>query len=81
MNKEEIIKNYGHINLRLDSYYKYCFYYKGSENGITVIAVIGGDSNDIYKWKISVNDIESLNSLDPDYIDIIKDGKTIEQTF
>jgi len=63
--KTEFDKLYGYVELVFDSYYKYSFTFKGKTNSQdTVIVVIGGCADDIYREsitageKVKVSDIE-----------------------
>jgi len=77
MKKEEILKQYGEVKLKFSSYYKFTFIFHGvSEDGITIVANIGGDSDDIYRMDVDSDKEETLYSLDPNFIDISKDGKS-----
>ena len=78
MKKEEILKQYGEVRLKFSSYYKFTFTFHGvSEDGITIVANIGGDSDDIYRMDVYSDKEETLHTLCPNFIDVSKDGKSI----
>ena len=50
MTQNEIIEKYGDVVLDFYYYYKYVFYYRGTaDDGITIYADFGGDSDVIYR--------------------------------
>ena len=62
MTQEQIIEKYGDVVLDLIFYYKYVFYYRGiAEDGITICADFGGDSDDIYRAEFTSK--QTLSSL------------------
>ena len=78
MNKGEIIRKYGDVKLKFKYYYKYSFYYEGkAPDGAVVCASYGGDSEDIYKFRVDVDEEETLDILYPDFCSIVKDGVEI----
>lgn len=52
MTKEQILKIYGNIYVSFSEYYKYCFYFHGKLKDLSVCAIAGFDSGDIYKMNI-----------------------------
>lgn len=78
MTKEEIIKEYGNIELKFYYYFKYVFTFSGkTDKGYTILASIGGDLDDIYRYNISNDRIETLKTLDPNSIVITHNDTTI----
>ena len=70
MEKEELIKKYGDVELTFYSYYKYSFNYTAKVGEINFYGYFGGDSSEIYKYrvepgrKVKVKDYENeLHSL------------------
>ena len=62
MTHEEIIEKYGDVVLEFSYYYKFVFYYRATaEDGITICAQFGGDSDEIYRTQFSPK--ERLSSL------------------
>jgi len=74
MKKEELFEKYGNVKMKFTSYYKYAFMYKGTtEDGNAVIASVGGNSDDIYKLSVDVNEEINLSDLDVKWVDIKND--------
>ena len=72
--ENEIFEKYGDVELKFDNYYKNEFGYVGNtQDGEIVYASVGGES--IYKLKVSRDKIETLKTLQPNYINITKDNK------
>lgn len=62
MNRAELIKKYGNVKLKFDSYYKYTFTYTGlTDEGLTINVELGGDPDEIYKADLVLE--ETLTSL------------------
>jgi len=77
MDYQQISDEYGDIELKFMSYYKYGFSYKGKQGNIEISVYIYSDGypEDIYKLKL--NHTETLRSLSFGYITIKVDGVTI----
>lgn len=78
MNLEQIKEKYGNVKMKFNGYYKYSFSFTGkTEDGEEVHASVGGSADDIYTLDVSAEKEETINSLWPNYITVLKDGKTI----
>jgi len=76
--KDEFIDKYGEIIVQFRSYYKYSFTYEGElKNGDSIMARIGGDSDDIYRIEVVNNETSTIASLDPISAGIYRDGSEI----
>lgn len=60
--QEQIIEKYGDVVLDFTGYYKFRFHYSGTaSDGATIYALVGGDSDGIYRACITPTDtLESL---------------------
>jgi len=73
---EKIQEKYGNVKLKFSGYYKYSFSFTGkTDDGEEIYASIGGNADDIYRLPISSE--ETINSLEPNYIKVSKDGEKI----
>lgn len=77
--KEKIFEKYSDVQFKFNSYYKYNFTYKGIKNGLDIYATIGGDRDDIYRWEIEVDDLETLHTLEFHSLRVYKKGELIEE--
>tara|TARA_B110000008_G_C16896720_1_gene535049 strand:+ start:262 stop:516 length:255 start_codon:yes stop_codon:yes gene_type:complete len=78
MKKQEVLEKYKAVKLKFNSYYKFSFAFEGkSDDGCTVLASIGGDSDDIYRLDIYASKEETLSTLDPNYIKVTKGNDTL----
>jgi len=76
ISKDEFIKKHGDVVLTFNSYYKYTFTYSATlEDGRSLIANIGGNSDDIYRLDVSNNEQIKLANLDPHSAYLYKDNK------
>lgn len=68
MKKEEFLNKYGHLKVKLDMYYKYCFTFSGEcevdGKKVFVSVETGGDADSIYKDSFSTGYPETIESLD-----------------
>ena len=61
MTLEEVVSEYKDIVLSFSSYYKFCFYFRGvTPEGHTILASLGGNSEDIYRVEVVNNDKRTL---------------------
>lgn len=75
--KEQVIKQYGGVELEFSSYYRYTFHYKKElDDGTLIFGSYGGSSEDIYRYDVSKDSVVKVsyfeNSLT--YMEIVKDG-------
>lgn len=78
MNLQEIKERYGEVKLKFQSYYKYSFDFIGTtDKGEEITVAVGGNADDIYKLSVGASKEETINSLDPHFIQVVKDGETI----
>ena len=80
MNRTELYKNYGEVELVFTSYYKYSFSFVGAnEEGAVIIASYGGSADDIYRFEVEANKKYLLKNLEPDYVVVKKDGEDVDK--
>ena len=73
MNLEQIKEKYGNVKLKFDG-----FSFTGkTEDGEEVYASVEGSADDIYNLNLSAEKEETINSLRPNSIKVLKDGKKI----
>ena len=65
MTKEEVFEKFKDLPLTFDHYYKYTFTFVGRNEEYTVIADVGGNSEDIYRQEVSADCTETLGTLEP----------------
>jgi len=64
--RKEFFDKYGDVEVKFVGYYKYVFTYKGTAPDGTIIVVgDGGDSSDIYKMDVNVDDAQTVKHLYP----------------
>lgn len=65
MTRDEFLKEYGNVPLKLHSYYKYSFTFKGmTQNDSYVTMCLGGDADDIYRLELDVESTYYVRDLD-----------------
>lgn len=78
MTKEQIYEKYGDVKLKFSSYYKFSFGFTGTtEDGESVYASIGGDSDEIYRLDVDADKEETIKTLEPNFINITKGKQNI----
>lgn len=65
MTREEFYEKYRNVEFKFSSYYKYTFNFVGEYEGKSVMVGVGGNSDEIYKFEVSSDCSESLESLQP----------------
>lgn len=65
MTREEFYEKYKDVEFKFSSYYKYTFKFIGEYEGCTVTVGVGGHSGEIYRFEVSSDEIESIESLQP----------------
>lgn len=79
---DEMMSQYGDIELNFSHYHKYEFTYVG-DNGQdkTFSAQIGGNGDEVYNLDVSCDDVQSIASLNPIHLDVrdALTGEIIEQ--
>ena len=79
MEYSEFIIKYGQIKVEFKSYYKYVFTYTGKLKGGAIIEIcVGGDSSDIYRHSVEINEKLTVNSLFPTRGSVTKNGIVID---
>ena len=63
MTKASFLQMYGDELVRLESYYKYSFGFRGVQNHLLYVS-FGGSSGDIYRSKVTAGEILSVKDLD-----------------
>ena len=78
ISKNEFIKRHGDVVLTFSSYYKYTFTYSATfEDGSSLTASIGGNSDEIYRLDVANNEQIKLANLDPYSAYLYKDKKEV----
>lgn len=78
MNREEILEEYGDVEMQFHSYYKFVFEFTATaEDGVEIYASLGGDSDSIYKRHINLKQPKKLKNLFPNYVTVTKNNKEI----
>lgn len=71
MTKAEFLANYGDVDCKFESYYKYRFSYAGTApDGATVMLRVGGCADDIYKHECSPDAVETANGDGYSYVKV-----------
>ena len=80
---ESIIEKYNDlVKLKFSSYYKYSFSFVGeTADGLNFYVSVGGSADDIYRFDVSADKVETLKSLDPNYISVKKNGEVIHEVY
>ena len=64
--KEDLIKEYGKVEVTFSSYYKYTFYFSGVlPNGDTIDVGAGETASDIYRWEVIADKKQTIEELEP----------------
>ena len=78
MTLEQVKEKYGNVKLKFSDYYKYSFNFTGTApDGEHVYASIGGGTCDLYRCEVRADEEETIATLSPNYLAIVKDGETI----
>ena len=78
---EELLSQYGDIELKFSSYFKYSFTFTGQIGDIRIEATIGGSSDDIYRLDIDADQIMTIRMLDARMVSIYKGGQLIAEYY
>ena len=65
MTREEFYAKYKDVKFKFSSYYKYTFHFVGEYEGKSIDVGVGGNSEQIYRFEVSSDCTESLESLQP----------------
>lgn len=64
MNIRELEDKYVGTKLKFSTYYKYSFSYSGkTEDGNTLVCMWGQGSDDIYRYSVSADDVETFHDV------------------
>ena len=75
----EFIEKYGGIKVEFKSYYKYVFTYTGElQDGAIIEICVGGDTSEIYRHNVEINEQLTVNSLFPIRGFVTKNGIVID---
>lgn len=83
MTQKEFYEKYGDVKVKFSSYYKYTFTYTGNlPNGGRISVDYGANADDIYRFEVSADWEETINSLAP-YAGTVydKDGKKVDEFY
>lgn len=79
MTKDEFIEKYGNVQVKFSRYYKYMFTFEGAlDDGSVVEVECGGNSDDIYRFEVIPDAVETVAGLDPIVGIVYKDRQEIE---
>ena len=82
INRETFIEKYGDIEVKFSHYYKYTFTFVGClPDGSSILCSVGGNPDDIYRFEVSNDSVETVASLYPYYGTITRDGVTQEEFY
>lgn len=82
MTRNEFYEKYGNVVVRFKSYYKYTFNFEGKlPDGSTLTCSYGGNSDEIYRYEVSVDGEETVMSLSPYAGYVYKDGVKVESFY
>ena len=80
LTKEQMLEKYGDVKVKFTSYYKHNFSYQGAVNGLIVVCQYCG-GGDIYRHEVSADDEEAIKYLEPDSVNVYKEGDLIESYY
>lgn len=79
---DEVVKRYKDTELKFSSYYKFSFTFIGvAEDGVKIVATIGGDSSNIYREEIFNNETRKLGDIVSDWSYVCLNDKNDEEIF
>jgi len=78
---KQALKKYGECKIKFSSYYKYQFSFTGVCGDIEIYLRDGGDSSNIYRYEVNANEEVLVKTFKPNNLQIIKDGKVIEEYY
>lgn len=79
MTRDDFIDEYGDVAVTFSSYYKFTFTFAGSlENGDKITVDVGGNSDEIYRFEVSPDQVRSVAELDPYAGSVWHDGEEVE---
>ena len=65
MTRQEFYDKYKEVDFTFKSYYKYTFTFVGEYEGKAVTIGVGGESDDVYRFEVTVGCNGSIESLQP----------------
>lgn len=70
---KEIWDKYGDVPLKFKSYDNFVFTFEGvAENGMTIVAMYGGNADKISKFKFDVDTVKTLKDEDWLYVMVVR---------
>jgi hypothetical protein len=83
LTEEQFFEKYGDVKVKFHYYYKYTFYYVGKlPNGNKITVGLGGSADDIYKCKVSFDDEDTVQYINPHFGQIFdNEGKVIDEFY
>jgi hypothetical protein len=79
MTRSEFYAKYGDVVVTPDHYYKFTFSYRGTlENGDVIEVDYGGNSDQIYRFDVSVRDTIKVSQLEPYAGRVYREGNEVE---
>lgn len=85
LTKSEFMKRYGHINVKFSHYNKFVFTYTNpriASTGGRIEVNVGGNSEEIYREEVSVNEIMNVISLEPFSANVYDvDGNIVDEFY
>lgn len=82
MTRQEFYDKYSDVKVKFLSYYKYNFTYVANlPNGNRLTCRYGGNTDDIYKHEVQVNNEETIYCLQPHEGSVFQNGEEIESFY
>jgi hypothetical protein len=82
MTRTEFYEKYGEVKVKFCSYYKYSFTYTADlVDGSRLTCGYGGNSDDIYRHRVDVDEEVTINELCPDSGSVHNDDVEVESFY
>ena len=79
LTQKQFIEQYGEVQVIFTRYYKYSFFFEGEIENKLIRLIVGGSSDDIYRFWIESNKRYKVSELDASFASIQEAGKTIAE--
>ena len=80
LTEEQLLEKYGKVKMKFTYYYKHAFHFTGKKGNLKVLAMVGGDPDEIYKLQIVPGEKCALEELTFNSVSI-RDGEGIVEGF
>jgi hypothetical protein len=79
LTREQFIDKYGDVEVRFSSYYKFTFTYSAQlTDGSYLTVSVGGNSDEIYRFKVANNEVVTVRNLNPYTGSVYQDRQEVE---